>query len=112
MSETKQPDTLDEAQDILQEFLHNVEMNRLEYGKTGNDNYERCLLNAQAAIQALQDRAILEGRLVELDLLEQALNDGRDIQTFKLQRRDDLIQRLNWYNNRVMPPSGENEPCT
>lgn len=35
----------------------------------------------------------LDARLIELDLLEQALDSGRDLQSFKLQRLEDLQNR-------------------
>lgn len=36
----------------------------------------------------------LEARLVELDLLEQALNEGVSIDTFKMKRLDDIKSRI------------------
>ena len=42
----------------------------------------------------LETAACLRARLVELDLLEQALNAGRDMQAYKLQRLEDLEARL------------------
>lgn len=44
--------------------------------------------------RAIEDRSInrekVKARLIELDLLEQALNDGRDLQAYKLQRLEAL----------------------
>lgn len=37
-------------------------------------------------ILAIIEQQVTEGRLIELDLLEQALNEGRDIEQYKLQR--------------------------
>lgn len=42
----------DRIKELLREFMHNVEMNRLEYDKTGNDNYEWCLLNSISGLNA------------------------------------------------------------
>lgn len=42
----------------------------------------------------LETKEVLEGRLVELDLLEQAINEGRDLTVFKLQRLEDIQKRL------------------
>jgi hypothetical protein len=36
----------------------------------------------------------LEARIVELDLWEQSINAGRDMETFKLQRLEDLQKRI------------------
>ncbi|CAB4151163.1 hypothetical protein UFOVP585_2 [uncultured Caudovirales phage] len=41
---------------------------------------------------------VLEGRLVELDLLEQALNANRSIHKFKLQRLESLMAELSPQN--------------
>lgn len=37
----------------------------------------------------------IDARMVELDLLEQALNAGRDLSAYKLQRLEDLQKRRN-----------------
>lgn len=42
----------------------------------------------------------LMARMIELDLLEQAINDGRDLETFKLQRLEDLQKRIKVLENR------------
>jgi len=47
----------------------------------------------------LETKECLEARMVELDLLEQALNQRRDLYKFKLQRLADLQERL----GRVQP---------
>lgn len=47
----------------------------------------------------LETKDCLEARLIELDLLEQAINEGRDIKVFKLQRLIDLKRRLNLLTN-------------
>lgn len=41
----------------------------------------------------------LDARLVELDLLEQAINAGRDMSAYKLQRLADLKVRINKVKN-------------
>jgi len=55
--------------------------------------------------EARNNRHALEQRLVELDLLEQAINQGRDISKFKLQRLADLTKRLDQLTN---PDKGNN----
>lgn len=42
----------------------------------------------------LETLECLDARLVELDLLEQAINDGRDIEQYKLQRLADIKSRM------------------
>lgn len=48
----------------------------------------------EQAIEAYIAERTLEGRLVELDLLEQALNGGYNLNTFKRKRLHELITRL------------------
>lgn len=52
------------------------------------------ITQAQAALTHWRDRAVVEGRFVELDLLEQAINADWDMNTFKLRRLADLKERL------------------
>lgn len=42
---------------------------------------------------SLETLDCLDARLIELDLLEQAMDGGRDLTTFKLQRLEDLQNR-------------------
>lgn len=42
----------------------------------------------------LETTDCLKARLIELDLLEQALNEGRDMKKYKLQRLTDIKSRL------------------
>ena len=52
--------------------------------------------DALAAISAYTQRQVLEGRLIELDLLEQAINAGtKDMNLYKLHRLKKLTQQLN-----------------
>lgn len=50
---------------------------------------------ATAYAENLAKERVREGRLIELDLLEQALNDGRDLQAYKLQRLEALTEDTN-----------------
>jgi hypothetical protein len=61
------------------------------------------MLSSEFVLEYLTDYCVLrtevnqkclEARLIELDLLEQALNDGRDLKAYKLQRLENLTQRL------------------
>lgn len=46
---------------------------------------------ATDALEQLVRDEVTNGRLIELDLLEQAINAGRDMSTFKLQRLEKLL---------------------
>lgn len=59
------------------------------------ETYEQCsCVDKLAAIRAYVLEEKLKARLVELDLLEQAITQGRDIGRFKLQRLEVLLERL------------------
>jgi BMFP domain-containing protein YqiC len=64
----------------------------------GRKPYELQLDDLEAAIQAWSAQQVREAeikaRFVELDLLEQAINQGRDMNAYKLQRLADLEARL------------------
>lgn len=57
---------------------------------------DRCITKwqAKAAIAAKLASIELKARLVELDMLEQAINSGSNIQGHKLLRLEDLTARL------------------
>lgn len=63
------------------------------HGRTHNmrNDIKFCTCDRGRQLEQLFAGEVLKSRLVELDLLEQALNDGRDIYAFKLQRLDDLM---------------------
>lgn len=46
-------------------------------------------------IAAKINRLLVESRLIELDLLEQAINQGRDMNEYKLLRLAELTNQLN-----------------
>lgn len=81
--------------DELDEILE-----QLQYGTIMSDNQEPQLTNnrniAKQAIDTYTADKEIRARLVELDLLEQALNanDWNDLTEYKLYRLEDLTNRL------------------
>lgn len=61
---------------------------------------------ADLAAQAAElDRRVVEGRLIELDLLEQAINAGRDMNAHKMQRLRALESQLQPAQNKGEGPT-------
>lgn len=75
---TNQPDSLPETPETSTLREHFV-------AKHGNYHQE-----FETDLADLIDQEKVRARFVELDLLEQALNDGRDLQAYKLQRLEAL----------------------
>jgi hypothetical protein len=61
-----------------------------ETRKAFHQGYSKGIDDARAIENRSIEREKVKARLIELELLEQALNDGRDLQAYKLQRLEAL----------------------
>lgn len=84
----------DEALSLIQAASYeNCDTKQIQLGVSG-------FTKAQQAIDQLVQHETLMGRLFELDLFEQALNQGWSMENYKLARLDDLTKRLNQLTNK------------
>jgi len=89
VSITDQPNPLPETSTLREQL---VEMFKHDLYDLGASRVETNNLSHDWAnmIADLIDQEKIKARFIELDLLEQALNAGRDLQAFKLQRLEAL----------------------
>lgn len=103
----ERPDDLDEILGKLEaSVLHYEAMGEIKGGQDGYDDYmPRVRANAKQLLLAWRDshteKKVLEGRLIELDLFEQFLNQHKnkditrgDLHKFKMERLKNLGGRL------------------
>lgn len=94
-----------------QDWLDNLELRSVLYDFLGDYKDKRYLSEgntdqALAAIEALLSKRELEARLVELDLLEQAMNRATEqgsvvsLTPYKIMRLKDLEDRIDQLTNR------------
>lgn len=100
MSDTPRPEP---APDGLDEFLRSDTL----WNIYKNIDTPLMLVQFGTAIYPIVAAERTRARIVELDLLEQAINAGRDISKYKLQRLDDLQKRLEKAEARTGTDGGE-----
>lgn len=81
---------MNSKQESLEEILDSYAKYQYQLYVDNDGSYQLNKREASEAIQAYCKQQVIEGRLIELDLLEQAINQGRDMNEYKMMRLKDL----------------------
>lgn len=103
MSTTSDELTYDYLAEFVDRYNHAAEEAKKLDLESQELHYNNFLLDEAEELQKLLEsdrtRYETEARLIELDLLEQAINQGRDMYEYKMQRLETLQAQLNKENS-------------